>query len=499
MIQHQPAFRNLILTAAFLATVPGFAFDGYRDPEAIRGFSLQPFLAMPGSSSSSDRGWDRALDPTGTLPIRFGVEIGGPDPFSRNSNELFKPASLAKYFTAMLALDYFGPEHRFQTQVQWNRASAKDPSSITQLTIFGAGDPTWGLSEFGETITTRVEKIAAHLAQSGVKQVVGPIEMKPADRRWGYLRYPDGWHRVDHSACYGALGQAFSLQGNCATLVITSASQAAWKEYGVPQLFRLDLEIGAENDFTVEEDPRAGFIVRGKVSSAGAVVYLPIRRLDLWIKNLFTRALSQRGIKLVPTPPATFDSANYSLTLSSPPLSEVVKLFLKFSVNYLGDSLLKLIAVQIDPNEDDLLSISQALLANQLNSLGAPSGVLLEDGSGLSHDNRITPRFLFDVLDRIRARPDFHLFWDALPIAGVDGTLINRMRGTAASGVLRAKTGTLSGAYQLAGFVPSENGYVPFVILTDTEGRYSAEARNAGDRVGIRLAEILRQAARNVP
>jgi D-alanyl-D-alanine carboxypeptidase len=84
----------------------------------------------------------------------------------------------------------------------------------------------------------------------------------------------------------------------------------------------------------------------------------------------------------------------------------------------------------------------------------------------------------------------FSALWSALAIAGVDGTLRNRMKGTAAEGQLRGKTGTLRGVYNLAGYLPTDTGYVPFVVLTKTTPDFKFEARAAADRVGAQLAKI---------
>jgi PBP4 family serine-type D-alanyl-D-alanine carboxypeptidase len=125
--------------------------------------------------------------------------------------------------------------------------------------------------------------------------------------------------------------------------------------------------------------------------------------------------------------------------------------------------------------------------------------VELVDGSGMSHSNPVSPQAMYALLEALSRSPDFGVLWRALPIAGVDGTLAKRMRGTAAEGVLRAKTGTLSGSYNLAGYVPRFNaagaitGYVPFVVLTRTTGDLRYNALAAHNRVGARLAALVNQ------
>jgi D-alanyl-D-alanine carboxypeptidase/D-alanyl-D-alanine-endopeptidase (penicillin-binding protein 4) len=117
------------------------------------------------------------------------------------------------------------------------------------------------------------------------------------------------------------------------------------------------------------------------------------------------------------------------------------------------------------------------------------------DGSGLSTFNRATPRAFLALLRQLTREPTFPALWDSLPVAGEEGTLEGRMRGTSAEGRVRAKTGTLSGSYQLVGYVPrvrsGQTEYVPFVILTSTTPRHRSRVRAFQDAIVARLAEMV--------
>ena len=86
------------------------------------------------------------------------------------------------------------------------------------------------------------------------------------------------------------------------------------------------------------------------------------------------------------------------------------------------------------------------------------SPLALNDGSGLSRNDMVTAEATLQLLTYMRRHRYATAFRDALPIAGVDGTLRNRMKGTVAENNLRAKTGTLSSASSLSGFVTTAAG-----------------------------------------
>lgn len=115
------------------------------------------------------------------------------------------------------------------------------------------------------------------------------------------------------------------------------------------------------------------------------------------------------------------------------------------------------------------------------------------DGSGLSRQNRLTPRFLVRLLQVAYAdellRPTF---LDALPVAGVDGTLRLRMQGTCAAGMVRAKTGFLTGVSTLSGYVPYEGTVLCFSIMMNNHRHGASPMRDIQNRACVAMVEWLR-------
>jgi len=160
----------------------------------------------------------------------------------------------------------------------------------------------------------------------------------------------------------------------------------------------------------------------------------------------------------------------------------------KESDNFFAETLLKGLGKDFY-EEGSTLAGLEASRAN-LAAIGLDSASYrLLDGSGLSYENQLTPRDIVRVLGAARQELDFDHFYDALAIAGVDGTLEDRMRGTAAAGNAHAKTGTLNIAICLSGFVTSANDrLVGYAILVNGSSVSWADATAAQDHIVETLA-----------
>jgi PBP4 family serine-type D-alanyl-D-alanine carboxypeptidase len=437
--------------------------------------------------------WNQVLDNQGGVGVHFGAALEGPEPFARNSAELFAPASNSKLFTASAALALLGENFQYKTRLAWEEASE---GVATNLRLVGEGDPSWGMIEFGETLRSRVEAIAKALKNAGVKTVQGEVEVAAADPRWDELTIPEGWKSEDPEGCGGALAQGFNLDINCSTLEITSAGTYRW-ESGATTPVELQIASGSKTRLTAHfarrEGGKFGYVVSGtwKKGSAPKKFILPVWGTSGWIRSLFLEALEKEGIRLEARSSRGPKRETKRLEFFSPPLSELIKPFLKNSINFMGDAFLKTLAVHENRPEESLLEGGRAVIRDYLLRLGVPDEFLLNDGCGLSRTSRVTPRALLALLSQVEREPYFPALWNALAVAGVDGTLRNRMKGTVAAGRLRGKTGTLDGVYNLAGYVPGKNGYEPFVVFTKTTVGKSAVARAAEDRVGIELAGLV--------
>jgi D-alanyl-D-alanine carboxypeptidase/D-alanyl-D-alanine-endopeptidase (penicillin-binding protein 4) len=115
------------------------------------------------------------------------------------------------------------------------------------------------------------------------------------------------------------------------------------------------------------------------------------------------------------------------------------------------------------------------------------------DGSGLSRYNYISPRELVKILTAMYKSPYWEVWRDAQPIAGVDGTLKSRMKGTKAEGNVRAKTGTISNVRGLSGYVTTADGEeIVFSFLVNGHLRTSLDTERITDKALTLIAEFQR-------
>jgi D-alanyl-D-alanine carboxypeptidase/D-alanyl-D-alanine-endopeptidase (penicillin-binding protein 4) len=202
---------------------------------------------------------------------------------------------------------------------------------------------------------------------------------------------------------------------------------------------------------------------------------------------VFRQALKAAGVT-VNGPAAAGSVAEFSVPLgsvSSPTLAALIRYMDRESDNFTAEMLLKVLgAAQSDRGTS---AAGAAAVTTELADAGIPlAGVRIVDGSGLSRLDRLTAGAIVGILQASWADPAVRpIFMAALPVAGVNGTLEDRMRRAPARGNVRAKTGTTSGASALSGFV--KDRYV-FAVLQNGRPLSYWWARVAQDRFATVLA-----------
>ena len=200
-------------------------------------------------------------------------------------------------------------------------------------------------------------------------------------------------------------------------------------------------------------------------------------RMEAKLEGVDVAVAGRPGVGV--TPP----TAQPIATVWSPPLSALVRHMNTISDNYYAEILIKAIGAAYGAG--GTTAQGAAVVRAFEGEHGLDSHVV--DGSGLSRGNAVSPRTIGRLLVDAQTEPWFDAFYRSLPLAGVSGTLKKRMRGTAAAGHCRAKTGTLIAVSALAGYCRSRSGHrIAFAILMNRVNIW--RAHRTQDRIAATLA-----------
>jgi D-alanyl-D-alanine carboxypeptidase/D-alanyl-D-alanine-endopeptidase (penicillin-binding protein 4) len=481
----------------------------------------------------------------------FGIKVVSLDTgrvlFEEDAEKLLVPASNMKLYTVAAALDRLGPEFHFTTSVYAREAPDKKGKLRGDLIVYGRGDPTFAtrFNGVGNTDYYKgIDDLAARIAAAGVKQVEGDIV---GDESY-FTGPPRGasWEWDDLQWYYGADVSALTVNDNALDLTVKPGAKVGdpCVVSAGPDIARI-INTGARqlsgsaplpasfaaggdsnsapltiinNTTTTTRASKRELVVDRPLGQNGLVVSgsLPVddppytasvsvpRPAYAFVTMLRT-ALERRGVTVRGRTTVVNADARKSAPLDmtklveiakreSPPFSEIAAHTLKPSQNLYTELILRTLGKQF-PSTDPTLTTAQAgtsVVRAFLNEAGvANSHLALVDGSGLARQNLITAEATVQLLAYM-SRHRYAAVWrDAQPVAGVDGTLRGRMRGTVAAGNLRAKTGTLSNVSGLSGYVTSAAGeHLAFSMLVNHYPDDQPPRQSYMDTIAVLLASF---------
>ncbi len=453
----------------------------------------------------------------------WGVQVvsldTGAKVFEHNPGKLFSPASNTKLYTVAAALDRLGADYRIATSLYATAKPNRRGVLEGDLVIYGRGDPTLNARLHGGAIMNALEPLVRALTNAGVKRIKG--DLVADESFFSGAAYGSGWSWDDPQYYYGAEISALTINDNTFAVSVTPGPQvgAACKLELIPQSPYLVLsnrtetaEAGTRRSITFYRPLEQNVVyVTGKMAVGApafkeeVAVHRPAGLFLAW----FQEAVKRQGIKVSGRSrltggledarlPADCEGMIELGRIESPPLREIAREIQKPSQNLYTDLLLAHLGEKLGRAGNSRAKTSEDLgiaeLEKFLRDAGVERGqVFFEEGSGLSRNNLTTPNATVQLLrfmDRHAAR---EAFLDALPIAGVDGTLRNRMKGTIAAGNVRAKTGTLRWANSLSGYVTTRAGErLAFSIMLNRYQNSDLErtARLEIDDMAVMLAAL---------
>lgn len=493
------------LPLAALSALFGCASMGARSPAA------EPVLS-PREALTADI--DSMLSAPQFANAFWGVLIvdpaSGDTLYSHNAGKLLMPASNMKIVTGAVALEQLGPDHRFATTIAARRSGSGSLVSEGvlngDLVVIGRGDPSVSDRVHGDAMIP-LRAIADSLAARGVRRIAGQLIADGSALEGPELGSGWAWDDLDYP--YSAGVSALYLNDGFTRIVVTGGAgagePATVRTYPAATLPTVAARIatvprpsgGAEiPNPVIVRDSASGYLMLSGAVAAGDSVVLSLTYADQQAAYLgaLAEALAARGISIgggaephPETPPTVTDSL---FTMLSPPLSEIMPALQKPSQNQIAELFVR--ALALENTGVGSADSGRRVIERQLREWGVDSlGFAVRDGSGLSRHNYLTPETIVRVLAAMQAHPDFQLFYDALPLAGVDGTIRNRMQGTPAQGNVRAKTGYIDRARALSGYVTTADGrQLIFVAIANNWTTSVRTVEQVQDAIAVRLASL---------
>lgn len=457
----------------------------------------------------------------------WGIKVvdleSGTTLYERNARKSFVPASNVKLYTTAAALDLLGPDYTYRTRLYVD-GPVEDGTLKGNLIVRGAADPTIGGHYDALTGEWEAEMEALRLFRNwvdslraaGIKRVEGDVIGD--DDVVDDVPLGPGWSWDDETYYYAAQLSGLSFNDNVIQLHV-EAQALDWpaRIWWDPENTDYVTVINRSRTIHPDSSRDSDYVRRRGTNIIEVSTLVPLGRdhiAEITVENptlFFVHVLRETllasgiGIDGVAVdvddlsikPDYRSRNAKRIAVHSSQPLSDIVSMINKPSQNLYADMLVKTLAAELPRSNDDLEPGSTELGLEVAMSTFVKAGVdtsriQLADGSGLSRHNLVTPEMTAALLRYMWMHSDEDArsaFYDSLPVAGVEGTLRNRMRGGHAYRNLRAKTGTLSNVTSLSGYMRAGDGTpLAFVLMCNHFTTPTRHVRRAQDRIARILA-----------
>lgn len=427
--------------------------------------------------------------------------------YEKDATKLYMPASNNKLLTAAVALECLGPDYTFKTHVLAD-GQVLDGVLKGNLIIRGLGDPSSSSRIEPKDPFLSFREWAARLKQQGIYSISGNIlgdggvfEQTAYGRGWAWDDLPEGYAAPVSALQFNENLILIEIEPGLTAGSMASIKMAPLADYftvenkvltgGAKKLARIEILRSKTHDMAVV----SGTIPSGAgTSSRSIAVQLPI----LYYLSALKQILNEEGIApadcgIREMKESLPQSPSLLWTHASRPLSELIAPIMKMSLNLGAETIVRVLGLEI--RGEGSFAKGREVVEETLERMGlAKDSYVFADGSGLSRLNLISADALVRVLRFMHQHRHFSSFYDALAIAGIDGTLATRMKKTRAQNNARAKTGTYAGASALSGYIrTADDEMLAFSILANNYSGSKDASEYVQDKALARLAVFSRK------
>lgn len=480
---------------------------------SAQGATRQELSANPASSSvcasTLSQQIDRLIDQPQFQRSQWGILAQTLEPdsqtlYARNADRYFVPASNVKLLTTAAALTELGVQFRIRTSVY--QVGTTPEGAILQ--IVGRGDPS--------LTNAQLRSLAEQIRDRGITRIATLIG---DDRYFRGDAVNPTWEWEDIQAGYGAPVNSLILNQNAIGLTLVPQQlgeplQVVWDQPSESQEWQIvnrsqTVAADAPEFVSVGRDlSQPILIVAGqlRVGAASEPVAVSIPQPGENFLRQFAETLRAAGI-VVDYPeggtashraqllPETDNSPTPTgleiAAVQSPPLSELLVETNQFSNNLYAEALLRSLGANQADSSDSALEAGIAALNRALTRLGVePESYVLADGSGLSRRNWVSPAAIVETLQAMAQTASASFYRASLSTAGISGTLQSRFRGTPIQNELQGKTGVLTGAVALSGYLnQGDRRAIAFSIIVNQANSSLGDTRQTIDEIVMLLSQ----------
>jgi len=405
-----------------------------------------------------------AVDPSINMSILVVDLNTGERLYQRNPTRTLIPASNMKLFSEAAALMALGPDYRFQRQLSTDATTLNDGILNGSVYLTLPGDPSF--------TSASLDTLLSSLSSWGVQQITGNVVL--VNKNAAVDPYPPGRDPRDKVQSYGAPITPIIIDENRLTFIVNPgsfANEPASVDVSAPDgVITINNSVKTSAKQTLSAigyklDMDNHLTTTGAIGNATGAMErkIAIQNPLLYAQDLIKVQLTNKHIKLDGTVITGNLPANTVRLASqtSEPLKQLMADTLKPSDNVFADSLFIHTASLIygsSVNWVQANTIAKQFLQQQT-GVNLTDAILM-DGSGLSKQDRVSAEQTVDLLSYVYTHfPITYEFIAALPISGYDGTLQRRFNKSTQQGLIRAKTGTMTGVMSLSGYLSAANGH----------------------------------------
>jgi D-alanyl-D-alanine carboxypeptidase/D-alanyl-D-alanine-endopeptidase (penicillin-binding protein 4) len=475
----------------------------------IRIFFIISFGFITLCSNSQEKPFEKFLADSSMLHASVSLYVAnaenGETVFGYNSDKSLTPASVMKLITSAAALELFGPQYTFRTELGYTGTINKRSGKLTgNIVIRGGGDPALGSNYFPVYYNDFMSGWVTEIKKLGIKKIEGRVITD--DSYFDFQPVPAKWLWEDAGNYYGAGAFGLSVFDNTYEIHLKTSSDSS--QLLIKEIVPNECKYEFSNWLIAAGTSDEGYVFAAPYSTNGWLAgSVPANMEDIVLKasiadppRLIAKMINEKletADIIVSEEPSTTRLEQENITgkfvriteTVSPPLVKIIEVLNHESVNMYAEHLIKELGKKYKNAGSTAAGVE--VIKDFLNNAGIKTdGMFIEDGSGLSPVNSINSQELVKLLFYMKRNGRyFPEYYNSLPDAGKEGTLKNYFRDPVFESRLKAKSGSMTRVKSYSGYFTTMSGKQ--MIFSIIVNNFSGPSNNIISHIEELVKEII--------